>query len=212
VLQIHSLDRVDSTQRYLTERLKSGALTAPVAVTAGEQYAGRGSRDNEWSGLKGNLFLSLAWPKRSLPEDLKLESASIYFTYLLKEVLEASGSKVWLKWPNDLYIDEKKIGGAITNIVGENLVYGVGVNLSAAPEGFGTLDIEIKQETLLQHYFAKLEKSISWKQIFRNFALEFNKNRIYFTHHFGQKIALEDAVLNEDGSIECAGQRMYSLR
>jgi BirA family biotin operon repressor/biotin-[acetyl-CoA-carboxylase] ligase len=212
VVVIHSLERVDSTQRYLIERLKSGELVAPVAVTATEQYAGKGSRDNQWSGLKGNLFLSFAVSKTALAADLKLESASIYFTYLLKEALENGGSQVWVKWPNDLYLGDMKIGGAITNIVGKDLVYGVGVNTVAAPEGFGTLDIEIKQESLLNHYFEMLEKAIPWKQIFRKYALEFDKNKIYFTHHFGQRIALENAVLQDDGSIECDGQRIYSLR
>ena len=60
VLQIPSLERVDSTQRYLIDQLKKGLMHAPVAVTAAEQYAGKGSRENSWTGLKNNLFLSVA--------------------------------------------------------------------------------------------------------------------------------------------------------
>ncbi len=212
VLQIRSLERVDSTQRYLIEQLKSGELSAPVAVTAIEQHDGKGSRENSWTGLKGNIFLSFAYPRSLLPDDLELGSASLYFTYLLKETLSESGSSVWLKWPNDLYIGNKKIGGAITNLVGDDLVYGVGLNLKAAPVGFATLDVEISQDTLLEGYFQKLKKSDSWKQVFRKYALEFNQNRAYFTHHFEHKIALENAILLSDGSIECDGQRIFSLR
>ena len=211
-MQIRSLERVDSTQRYLIDQLKSGELKAPVAVTAIEQHDGKGSRENSWTGLRGNLFLSFAYPRSLLPDDLKLESVSLYFTYLLKETLSESGSQTWLKWPNDLYIDDKKIGGAITNLVGEDLVYGVGLNLKAAPAGFDTLDIDIEQDVLLKSYFKKLEKNDSWKQIFRKYALEFGNNRAYYAHHNEHKIALKDAILLSDGSIECNGQRIFSLR
>ncbi|MEA3372574.1 MAG: biotin--[acetyl-CoA-carboxylase] ligase [Campylobacterota bacterium] len=211
-MQIRSLERIDSTQRYLIDQLKNGELKAPFAVTAVEQHSGRGSRENGWTGLKGNLFLSFSYPRALLPDDLKLESASLYFTYLLKETLSEAGSKVWLKWPNDLYIDDKKIGGAITNLVADDLVYGVGLNLKAAPEGFGTLDIDIGQDLLLKRYFEKLKKCDSWKLVFRKYALEFDKNRTYYTHYFKQRVALEKAILLSDGSIEYEGQRMFSLR
>ena len=52
------------------------------------------------------IFFSFAIKIDELPTDLKLESASIYFAYLLKETLYELGSCVWLKWPNDFYIDD----------------------------------------------------------------------------------------------------------
>lgn len=211
-MRIVSLERIDSTQRYLIDALKSGALEAPVAVTAGMQFAGKGSRDNSWSGCDGNLFLSFALPLADLPDDLPLESASIYLTYLLKEVLAEHGSKVWLKWPNDFYLDDRKIGGAITNLHRKNLVCGIGLNLKNAPEGCGTLDICIEQNLLLEAYFEKLEKSPPWKQIFSKYELEFEKCRAFFTHGSNQKVSLENAILLNDGSIECNGQRIFSLR
>lgn len=214
-MQIHWLDSVDSTQRYLVEALKSSRLSAPIAVTATHQTAGRGSRGNSWSGVEGNLFVSFAIERRLLPEDLKLESSSLYFSYLLKQTLTELGSAVWLKWPNDFYLEEKKIGGAITNLVADNLVCGVGLNLKAAPEGFGVLDVVIGREQLLESYFEKLEKLISWKQIFSKYALEFESNKAaftQFTHHNEKKIALKDAKLLSDGSVECDGQRIFSLR
>lgn len=211
-MQILSLDEVDSTQRYLVEALRSKRLSAPVAVTAVRQSAGQGSRGNSWYGLEGNLFLSFAVERSILPRDLRLESSSLYFSYLLKETLAESGSALWLKWPNDFYLEDKKIGGAITNLIGETLICGIGINLKAAPQGFGILDIDIKQKLLLKSYFAKVEQMVSWKQIFSKYALEFENNRVSFTHHDERKIALKDATLLNDGSIEFAGQRIFSLR
>ena len=147
-----------------------------------------------------------------MPEDLKLESSSIYFSYLLKEVLTEAGSELWLKWPNDFYLDDKKIGGAITNMQGNLLICGIGMNLLEAPEPFGTLDLGIDRKEILEKFFKKLESRVSWKQIFRNYEVEFYKSRSYFTHLDETRVSLEDAILQSDGSIKCNGQRIFSLR
>ncbi len=211
-MTIHWLETVDSTQRYLTDALKTGELAAPVAIVADVQTQGRGSRGNGWTGLEGNLFFSFAVGRDALPSDLKLESSSIYFAFILKTVLAGYGSEVWLKWPNDFYVGGRKIGGTITTLRDDSLVCGIGLNLRIAPEGFGTLDIEISRKELLDAYFERLEKFPPWKQIFRNYAIEFDKSRRFFSHNDSHKIALKNAVLCEDGAIECDGQRMYSLR
>jgi len=212
VLTIFWLESVDSTQRYLRDALKNMELFAPVAVAAKRQSSGQGSRGNRWEGIEGNLFFSFAVKLDTLPADLKLESSSIYFTYLLKEVLAETGSKLWLKWPNDLYLDDKKIGGTITNLQGDTLVCGIGLNMKAAPEGFGFLDVDISGNELLQSYFKLLDKMVPWKQIFRKFKLEFERCRTKTSTVQNRKISLEDAKLLADGSLELNGQRIYSLR
>jgi len=211
-LQIHSLESVDSTQTYLLNALKEGSLKSPVCVTALRQESGKGSRGNSWSGLEGNLFFSFAIARSTLPEDLRLESSSIYFTYLLKDLLAEMGSNVWLKWPNDFYLQEVKIGGAITNLYRDELVCGIGLNTKVAPEGFSALDIEIENDQLLKRYFEILKKPPKWKQIFSKYEVEFVKSRSYFTHSGERRLSLENAILLDDGSIECDGQRIFSLR
>lgn len=211
-LTISWLDSVDSTQTYLIEGLKNETLLAPVCIATSLQTAGKGSRGNQWNGLKGNLFFSFAIKRDTLPKDLKLESTSIYFTYILKELLEQQGSSLWLKWPNDFYIENKKFGGAITNLVKEYVVCGIGLNMKHAPEGFGILDISISQKLLLESYLRMLENEPTWKQIFSKYSLEFYKSKNYFTHDETQKISLENAILLDDGSIECMGKRIFSLR
>ena len=211
-MKIISLDIVDSTQLYLKEKISSKSLCAPVAVTAELQSRGVGSRENSWSSYRGNLFCSFALSLDSLPDDLKLESASIYFSFILKETLSEFGSKVWIKWPNDFYIDDKKVGGMITNIVDENLLCGVGINLVSAPSEFNTLDIEINKEQLLKQYFRNIEKNLLWKQVFSKYKLEFENNKNFSTHINGIKTSLESAVLDFDGSLIINGERIYSLR
>ncbi len=211
-MKIVYLKSIDSTQLYIKQQLKKKHLTPPCAVYTRKQTNGIGSRDNSWNGLEGNLFLSFALSLKELPQDLKLESASIYFSYLLKEALHSFGSDVWIKWPNDFYIKEKKIGGMITNIVDDTLVCGVGINLLNAPQGFEKLDVIISIEDLLEKYFLNIEKKISWKQVFSKYKLEFYKNQNFSTHTNNLRISLADAQLLEDGSVMINGERIYSLR
>lgn len=211
-MTIRWLDEVDSTQRFLGDALAAGEMAPPCAVVAERQYAGRGSRGNVWTGKGGNLFVSFAVHRDRLPTDLKLESSSIYFAFLLKETLRASGSSVWLKWPNDFYLGDKKVGGAITTLRQNTLICGIGLNLVSAPESFASLDIEISRKKLLNDYFETLKENPQWKQIFRLYALEFDKSRRFKTHYKEHKFSLKNALLCEDGSIECDGQRMYSQR
>ncbi|EDZ61502.1 biotin-[acetyl-CoA-carboxylase] ligase [Sulfurimonas gotlandica GD1] len=211
-MQTLYLKEIGSTQNYLKDLIKAKKINLPFAVVADAQTNGIGSRENIWNSLEGNLFLSFAIELKNLPKDLKLESASIYFAYLLKNTLKSLNSEVWLKWPNDFYIKDKKIGGMITNIVGNALICGVGLNLVTQPDGFSKLDIEITKEDLLKLYFTNIEKKISWKQVFSKYELEFHKNKNFFTHNNSLRIPLEDVTLQSDGSIVRNGERIYSLR
>lgn len=211
-MDIFWLESVDSTHTFLINKLKDNSLKAPILVGTTHQISGKGSRGNNWIGESGNLFISFALPRNTLPNDLKLESSSIYFAMILKQLLEKQGSHVWIKWPNDFYIGDKKIGGVITNIIGDTLVCGIGLNLCSAPLEYSVLDIEMNAKTLSEAYCDALEKFPTWKQIFSNFRLEFDKSRSYFTHTDNKVIELKNAILLEDGSLECNGQRMFSLR
>lgn len=211
-MKILYLESLASTQEYLKELVREQKVNSPYAVVTDFQSNGIGSRGNEWKSIKGNLFLSFCIPLKDLPNDLKLESSSIYFAYLLKETLSEFNSRVWIKWPNDFYLDNLKLGGMISNVSNNHLICGVGINLLNAPEGFAKLDIKINKEILLQNYFTKIKKNISWKQVFSKYELEFHRSKKFFTHQGNLKISLKDATLLTDGSITINDKRMYSLR
>jgi len=211
-LKILYFKTLPSTQLYLKEQLKRKALEIPIAVVADIQTKGVGSRENSWMSQEGNLFLSFALDINELPSDLKLESVCIYFSYLLKEVLTEFDSNVFLKWPNDFYIENKKIGGMITNIVDNILICGVGLNLTTAPEGFAALDITINRKILIEKYWQKIEKKVLWKQVFSKYKLEFENNKNFFTHSKEMRISLESSTLESDGSLNVNGERIYSRR
>ena len=211
-MKIIRLDEVDSTHKYLKEYILKNEYTSPLCIVTDLQTQGIGSRGNSWIGKKGNLFFSFALDINSLPKDLPLQSTSIYFTYILKNILKNLGSQVWIKWPNDFYIENKKIGGTITSM-SKNLIFcGIGLNLLDVEKEYEKLDIKIDVDEVLKNYFFEIEKKISWKQIFSDFKIEFEKSKKFQTTIDNQKISLESAILNDDGSIQINNEKVFSLR
>ncbi len=207
-----SFETLPSTQTYLIEQLQRGDLQAPVAVLVLEQSDGVGSRDNEWSGGKGNFFASIAVRVDKLPDDLPLSSASIYFSFIMKKTLESLGENIWLKWPNDFYKNDDKIGGTITKKVNDVLVCGIGINLKNSQNGYRALQSDILPESLLENYLLALQKFPKWKQIFSEYQVEFELSRKFSVHIENYQKSLADASLCEDGSLLLGGKKVFSLR
>jgi len=211
-LEIQLFETLPSTQKYLVGQLDKGILSTPVAVLALEQNAGVGSRDNAWSGGKGNFFASIAVNLEDLPEDLALASASIYFSYIMKQTLVEFDEKIWLKWPNDFYIGKEKVGGTITQKVDNALVFGIGINLKKNQNGYSALQSDISPKVLLDKYLFMLEKFPKWKQIFSDYQVEFELSREFSVHIENYQKSLVDACLQPDGSLIIEGKRVFSLR
>ena len=211
-MEINWFKHLPSTHKYLIDNIKNNSIIAPLAIGVDIQSDGVGSRGNTWEGDEGNLYFSFCVKEKHLPKDLKLESTSIYFSYILKEVLSELGSQTWIKWPNDFYLDNAKVGGVITTKIKDTIIGSMGLNILHAPEPFAVLDIDILPQNLVKLFLEKLEKNISWKNVFSKYKIEF-KNSLGFTFHLdGKKVALGDAILCEDGSIEVDNKKVYSLR
>ena len=127
-------------------------------------------------------------------------------------MLNRYGSNLILKWPNDFYINDKKIGGTITNLIDDKIYCGIGLNLIKNNDKYGYLDIEFKLEEYLKVYFSIIESKLTWKQIFSKYSLEFKNNKQFKTTVDNQKISLENAILNDDGSIKIDKKKVFSLR
>lgn len=211
-MEIVSFDTLASTQKYLLEQLKKQNVKAPLAVIANQQHSGIGSRDNSWSGGEGNFFASIAVDLKDLPKDLPLESASIYFSFIMKQTLETFDENIWLKWPNDFYLNDEKIGGTITKKFKNTLVCGMGINLKDSQNGYRALECDISARNLLEMYLDEIEKFPKWKQIFREYEIEFELSRKFSVHIENDKKSLSNATLCEDGSLIIEGKRVFSLR
>ena len=131
---IECLQEVNSTNHY------AGELDLPKAgnfsvVLAEMQTAGKGRRGREWvSPYAANIYLSLVW---SLQKPLHIAGMlSPYLAMRLAQMLKQAGvSTVGVKWPNDIYCDDKKLAGILIECKGEinglcKIIVGVGVNVS----------------------------------------------------------------------------------
>ncbi len=211
-MEIISFDLLPSTQIYLIEQIRNGNIDRPVAVVTDEQTDGVGSRNNSWEGGRGNFFASLAVRIDDLPDDLPIQAASIYFAWIMKEALVHLGEEVWIKWPNDLYLNDKKIGGVVTQKLKGFLVVGIGINLKKDTNSYSSLSTDISALILLNIFLERVEKFPKWKEILSKYKVEFEDNRAYFFHHNGAKMSLKDAKLCDDGSLLINDERIYSLR
>jgi BirA family biotin operon repressor/biotin-[acetyl-CoA-carboxylase] ligase len=211
-LEILCFNQLESTQTYLIEKIRNKTYFTPLAIMAKEQIKGVGSRDNSWEGGGGNLFFSLALELEELPKDLPLSSASIYFSFIMKQVLLKYTDEIWLKWPNDLYHNQSKIGGTITKKIDNILVCGMGINLQKKSNSFEALNLDIEPLILLKKYLSELEEYPSWKQIFSQYRIEFARSKDFFTHIGKEYKSLENAILSEDGSLIIDNKRVYSIR
>ena len=212
IMKIIKLNEVDSTHTYLKDYIKANGYEESLCILSDYQTNGIGSRGNSWTGVKGNLFFSFVINKKELPEDLPIQSASIYFSYILKTILKENSSKIWLKWPNDFYIDDKKIGGTITTVSNDLIYCGIGLNLISVNKDFGKLDININPDFILKCYFESVKYKTSWKQIFSEFKIEFQHSRKFQASVDNEKVSLKNATLNDDGSIEVNNKKVFSLR
>ena len=94
-------------------------------VVADHQTAGRGRRGRAWEAPPGSgLFATFVLT----PSPLIVFAAGV-------AAAEACGRGVRLKWPNDLVLDDRKLGGILAEIRGDRALVGIGINLGWAPEG-----------------------------------------------------------------------------
>ena len=94
-------------------------------VRAEVQSGGRGRGDHQWHSPVGNMYLSVAVPRR---EPLTLISLAVGVT--LVELCQHYGNEVSVKWPNDILLQGKKCGGILSEVLKDVVIVGVGLNLT----------------------------------------------------------------------------------
>ncbi|MCL2920097.1 bifunctional biotin--[acetyl-CoA-carboxylase] ligase/biotin operon repressor BirA [Shewanella litorisediminis] len=136
-------DDIPSTNAFMlshSEELESGDV-----CIAEHQSAGRGRRGRRWVSPYGShLYFSLFW--RLTDGMSKAMGLSLVVGCSLAKVLDELGVEgIGLKWPNDVYLDGRKLAGILVEMKGQadsncELIIGIGVNM-AMPEAQGeTID------------------------------------------------------------------------
>lgn len=123
---------IDSTNQYLLERINE--LNSGDSCVAEYQQAGRGRRGRKWfSPFGANLYLSMFWRLEQGPA--AAIGLSLVIGIVIAEVLHDLGAdKVRVKWPNDLYLNDRKLAGILVEMTGKTgdaaqIVIGAGLNM-----------------------------------------------------------------------------------
>jgi len=125
---------IDSTNEACRLRALAGE-TAGLVVRADRQTSGRGRRGRTWTSPRGNLYASLLLrPARPVSEAAALGFAAVTAMGDVAEVLLPSAAQIRHKWPNDLLINGRKVGGILLETQPGFLVLGIGVNIASHPE------------------------------------------------------------------------------
>lgn len=132
-----------STNDHLGRLARDGAPAWTVAV-ADEQTEGRGRRGRAWISREGaGLWMSVLTPvapgRWPLPLVVGLACAEAVES-LAPEV------EVGIKWPNDLLIGDRKVGGVLCEGVDGRTVVGVGINVSDAPDDAPATALEVEAD------------------------------------------------------------------
>ncbi|EOR94704.1 Biotin-protein ligase [Arcticibacter svalbardensis MN12-7] len=189
-----SLKSVDSTNNYLKNQLaKSKPLPEGTVILAEDQFAGRGQFENKWLSQPGkNLTFSiLLFPVFLAP--LKQFLLNIAVSLAINDTITSFiGCDCKIKWPNDIYFKDKKIGGVlIENILqGSKWKYaivGIGINVNQLQfddriKNITSLSAIIGKELALDTLLSALSSSINnrYNQLkgndFENHIEEYKKN------------------------------------
>lgn len=131
-LRLIRLDTVDSTNTYLHSYRGNEDM---VVVTARHQTAGRGQGDHQWEDSEGqNLLFSIQVKPDAVPVDCQFVLA-MADALALKTALGAYTGDIKLKWPNDIYYRNSKLGGTLieTSVSGgvlKRMILGTGINVN----------------------------------------------------------------------------------
>ena len=213
--RIH-LDETESTNDICLNELNNSDI--PILVTADMQTKGRGRNEKEWNSPKGNLYFSFGFTRHNLINGLSVK-VGLILAESLQQILKKN---VLLKWPNDLFYLNKKVGGILVETSSMNnifkIVIGIGVNLqlSDSNKQWGNLEIntdidKVKEqiiEMLSSKLFVFLEDDLDedWSKRWTNLCihnekeimLESNNEELFFMgiNHDGQLIGKK-----KDGKI-----------
>ena len=130
-------ERIDSTNSE-ARRLSEAGERGPLWIWSDEQTGGRGRHGRAWVSEPGNLYVTCLF-QTAAPASAAAQIsfvAAIAVHELVSSLLPKAG--FFLKWPNDVLMDDAKFCGLLAEVVDTNptrIALGCGINLAHAPSG-----------------------------------------------------------------------------
>lgn len=174
-------DSIGSTNDYSAELIKNTAISDlerldGTLVLAEKQTSGRGRFGRRWLSPGGGLWFSLIFMTNIRPKELP--NLTLIAAFSISEALmDTYGIGIDIKWPNDLYYGEHKLGGILSELKKEGIlqiiILGVGINVNIDDKTLGGLDnmatsiqkilgIEADRELIMAKILDNFERSYNY--------------------------------------------------
>jgi BirA family biotin operon repressor/biotin-[acetyl-CoA-carboxylase] ligase len=157
-------EQLDSTNNYASTIAKLPETQSGTAITADFQAEGRGQRDNKWLAAPGSAFLGTIILKTTINAEDIFFLSKWSALQVAKTLIQHNIENVSIKWPNDIYVKGKKIGGILieNSWSDQHLHYsllGIGINIS---------NQNLENATCLSNHTQELPSTSSFLKKLRN--------------------------------------------
>ena len=170
---------VSSTNIVACDLLKSSQAFLPFGVSADRQIDGVGTRGSQWISPEGNLYVTYML-EISPFVDISSFSLVVGLEIIKNFYLMGYLFKLELKWPNDIYCNNHKIGGVLITrleINGQSVIsIGIGINFLSAPQ----LDNVSYNASALSDYYDDLPNKESFLRLLGQ---RLNESLVFFLDH-----------------------------
>jgi len=135
--QVYYYPRIDSTNKVARHLAEEGTKEGTIVI-ADEQTKGRGRLNRNWiSPPKKNLLFTIIFRPEMKPMQV-FRLTMISSLAISRAIERETGLRPLIKWPNDLYLNEKKLCGILTEFAGEQdrvsyCLVGIGINMNFDP-------------------------------------------------------------------------------
>lgn len=217
-IPIFIYNQIDSTNNQ-AKRLIADGLSGSAVILAEHQTAGRGRRGRSfYSPYKTGLYMSLVFqPKSSIAGAVYITSAAAAAVVLAIERLTGKSPKI--KWVNDIFLDDKKICGILTEAVTnfelhsvQNIIVGIGINISTQefPDEISNIAGSLNPDNLSRSRlaaeiinrlldFAQNPQDKTYLSVYKSRSMVIGKEIYYYK---GNKAINATALaINDDGSL-----------
>ncbi len=221
--QLIELESVDSTNNYAMARIHEGMATNGMICLAHNQWAGKGQRGKTWQSEPGqNLMMSLVID----PSPLNLSAQFLFsaaVSLAILDMLKYYESLNWfIKWPNDIYWNDRKAAGILIETVIQGsrwpwAVAGIGMNLNQEvfpPEvpnavslkqitgkNFGAVQVARELVPFIQSRISQLKKDP--ERILSDFNLHLYKRDEMVSLKKGEELLVARLIgVNQSGVLE----------
>lgn len=201
---------LDSTNTEIFDMLKQNQAKSGDAIIADQQTAGRGRRGNNWISNPGESItcsIIIKDEDDSLVKKLPLISG----VAIIKGIKQLTKLDCNLKWPNDILLDSKKIGGILIEKKDGYFIIGIGLNVNESEldksiENSTSIRLElgrtVQREPLLAFIFNHFETLLgnNLSSIINEWeSLCLHMDRMVKFHQSNQLMSVTFLGLNENG-------------